>query len=101
MRKTWGHNLNNFNEICRPTEVSVKESNKISISRGKDNNWCHLRCKSLDIFDTLSWETLDNRRKKSKAVLMYKVLNNHAVPGLEKESSYERNVAPKYLQSQE
>ncbi len=34
--------------------------------------------RSTDILTTLSWETLDNRRKKSKAVFMYKVLNDHA-----------------------
>jgi hypothetical protein len=33
--------------------------------------------RSLDILNTLSWETLDNRRKKSKAVFMYIVLNDH------------------------
>jgi hypothetical protein len=71
VRETWEHNLNIFIEIFRPTEVSVKKSNKISISRGMRNNWCHLRCKSLGIPNTLSWETLDNRRKKSKAVFNY------------------------------
>ena len=34
--------------------------------------------RSTDILTTLSWETLDNRRKKSKAVFMYKVLNDRA-----------------------
>jgi hypothetical protein len=47
--------------------------------------------RSLDILNTLSWETLDNRRKNSKAVFMYKVLNDHAAPCL-KESFYKRNV---------
>ncbi len=47
--------------------------------------------RSTDILTTLSWETLDNRRKKSKAVFMYKVLNDHAAPGL-KESFHVRNV---------
>ncbi len=47
--------------------------------------------RSTDILTTLSWETLDNRRKKSKAVYMYKVLNDHAAPGL-KESFHGRNV---------
>ena len=36
-------------------------------------------------------ETFDNRRKKSNAVLMNKVLYDHAAPGL-KECPYERNV---------
>ena len=44
--------------------------------------------RSTDILNSLSWETLDNRRKKSKAVFMYKVLNDHAAPSL-KESFYE------------
>ena len=48
--------------------------------------------RSLDIRNTLSWETLDNRRKKSKAVFMYKVLNDHADPGLKETSFYKRNV---------
>ena len=47
--------------------------------------------RSLDILNALSWETLDNRRNKSKAVFMYKVLNDHAAPGL-KESLHKRNV---------
>ena len=47
--------------------------------------------RSTYILNSLSWETLDNRRKKSKAVFMYKVLNDHAAPSL-KESFYERNV---------
>ena len=47
--------------------------------------------RSTDILNSLSWETLDNRRKKTKAVFMYKVLNDHAAPSL-KESLYERNV---------
>ncbi len=34
--------------------------------------------RSTDILTTLSWETLDNRRKKSKAVFMYKVLNDQS-----------------------
>ena len=38
--------------------------------------------RSTDILNSLSWETLDNRRKKSKAVFMYKVLNDHAAPSL-------------------
>ena len=47
---------------------------------------------STDILTTLPWETLDNRREKSKAVLfMYKVLIDHAAPGL-KESFHGRNV---------
>ncbi len=47
--------------------------------------------RSTDILTTLSWETLDNRRKKSKAVFMYKVLTDHAAPGL-KEYFHVRNV---------
>ena len=47
--------------------------------------------RSTDILNSLSWETLDNRRKKSNAVFMYKVLNDHAAPSL-KESFCERNV---------
>ena len=47
--------------------------------------------RSHDILNTQSWETLDNRINKSKAVFMYKVLNDHAAPGL-RESFYKRNV---------
>ena len=46
---------------------------------------------STDILTTLCWETLDNRRTKSKAVFMYKVLSDHAALGL-KESFHVRNV---------
>ena len=48
-------------------------------------------CCSTDILNSLSWQTLDDRRKKSKAVFMYTMLNDHAAPSL-KESFYERNV---------
>ena len=49
----------------------------------------------VEIDENLNWEKhidkIDNRRNKSKAVFMYKVLNDHAAPGL-KESLHKRNV---------
>ena len=37
---------------------------------------------SVDLFNTLSWDTLENRRTGAKSVLMYKILNDHTAPGL-------------------
>ena len=37
---------------------------------------------SVDLFNTLSWDTLENRRTGAKSVLMYKTLNDHTAPGL-------------------
>ena len=36
---------------------------------------------SVDLFNTLSWDTLENRRTGAKSVLMYKILNHHTAPG--------------------
>lgn len=38
--------------------------------------------RSAYILDSLGWETLDSRRKNAKSILMYKILNDHAAPGL-------------------
>ena len=37
---------------------------------------------SVDLFNMLSWDTLENRRAGAKSVLMYKILNDHTAPGL-------------------
>ena len=37
---------------------------------------------SVDLFNTLSRDTLENRRTGAKSVLMYKILNDHTAPGL-------------------
>ena len=37
---------------------------------------------SVDLFNMLSWDTLEHRRTGAKSVLMYKILNDHTAPGL-------------------
>ena len=37
---------------------------------------------SADLIDSLSWQTLDNRRCCAKSILMNKILNDHTTPGL-------------------
>ena len=38
--------------------------------------------RSADLIDSLSWQTLDDRRRCAKSVLMYKLLNDHTARGL-------------------
>jgi hypothetical protein len=38
--------------------------------------------RSADILNSLSWDTLENRRSGAKSVLMYKILNDHTAPAL-------------------
>ena len=37
--------------------------------------------RSADLIDSLSWRTLDDRRRCAKSILMYKILNDHTAPG--------------------
>ena len=39
---------------------------------------------STDVLESLGWETLEKRRLRSKAILMYKILNGHSAPNLKK-----------------
>ena len=38
--------------------------------------------RSTDILESLGWETLEKRHLQNKAVLMYKILNDHSAPNL-------------------
>lgn len=38
--------------------------------------------RSSDILQALSWKNVEERHKKNKSILMYKVLNNHTAPNL-------------------
>ena len=38
--------------------------------------------RSVHLIDSLSWETLFDRRCCAKSILMYKILNDHTTPGL-------------------
>ena len=38
--------------------------------------------RSTDVLESLGWETLEKRRLRNKAVLMYKILNDHSAPNL-------------------
>ena len=40
--------------------------------------------RSTDVLESLGWETLEKRRLRSKAILMYKILNDHSAPNLKK-----------------
>ena len=37
---------------------------------------------SIDVLNTLVWETLDQKRNYTKSMLMYKKINDHAAPNL-------------------
>ena len=39
-------------------------------------------CKIKVVLESLGWETLEKRRLRNKAVLMYKILNDHSAPNL-------------------
>ena len=47
--------------------------------------------RSADLIDSLSRQTLDDRRRCAKLILMYKILNDHTIPGL-RNSFVRRNV---------
>ncbi|CAH3197120.1 unnamed protein product, partial [Porites evermanni] len=38
--------------------------------------------RSADLIDSLSWQTLDDRRRCAKSMLMYKILNDRTTPSL-------------------
>ena len=38
--------------------------------------------RSTDVLESLGWDTLEKRRLRNKAVLMYKILNDHSAPNL-------------------
>ena len=38
--------------------------------------------RSADLIDFVSWQTLDDRRRCAKSILMHKILNDHTAPGL-------------------
>ena len=42
--------------------------------------------RSENVIDSLSWQTLDDRRRCAKSILMYKILNDHTAPGLRNSS---------------
>ena len=48
--------------------------------------------RSTDVLESLGWETLEKRRLRNKAVLMYKILNDHSAPNL-KQLFNKRNEA--------
>ena len=37
---------------------------------------------SADVLESLGWETLEERRKRNKSILMYRILNNRTAPNL-------------------
>ena len=45
--------------------------------------------RSADVLNSLSWDTLENRRSGAKSVLMYKILNDHTAPALRGSSLWE------------
>ena len=47
--------------------------------------------RSADLIDSLSRQTIDDRRRCAKLILMYKILNDHTIPGL-RNSFVWRNV---------
>lgn len=48
--------------------------------------------RSVDVLDTLGWQTLDVRRSQNKSIFMYKILNKHTAPNLN-ELFCKRNIS--------
>ena len=44
--------------------------------------------RSIDVLNTLGWETLDQKRNCTKLMPMYKIINDHAVPNLNVKQSF-------------
>ena len=40
---------------------------------------------SADVLESLGWQTLEERRKRNKSILMYRILNNRAAPILKEQ----------------
>ena len=38
--------------------------------------------RSVDVLNTLGWETLDQKRNHTKSIFIYKIINGHAAPNL-------------------
>ena len=53
---------------------------------------CLYETRSTDVLERLGWETLEKVVFENKAVLMYKILNDHSAPNL-KQPFNKRNEA--------
>ena len=52
--------------------------------------------RSSDVLESLGWETLDKRRLRNKAVLMYKILHDYSAPNLKQLFNKRNEVQTSY-----
>ena len=62
-------------EYCIPLWDTCQSAARVLTGASYDTS-------SADLIDSLSWQTLDNRRCCAKSILMNKILNDHTTPGL-------------------
>ena len=58
-------------------KVLMKNSDNISGTNYEIN--------SADVLESLGWQTLEERRKRNKSILMYRILNNRAASVLKEQ----------------
>ena len=51
---------------------------------------------SADVLESLSWQTLEERRKRNKSILMYRILNNRAAPILKEQFTRSSDLPENY-----
>ena len=52
--------------------------------------------RSTDVLESLEWETLEKIRLRSKAILMYKIFNDHSAPNLKKMFNKSNEIQTSY-----
>ncbi len=51
---------------------------------------------SADVLESLGWQTLEERRKRNKSILMYRILNNRVAPNLKEQFTSISDVQVNY-----
>ena len=51
---------------------------------------------SADVLESLGWQTLEERRKRNKSILMYRILNNCAAPILKEQFTRSGDLPENY-----
>jgi hypothetical protein len=64
------------------TTTTTTAAAAIMISLKTDLRFARYKVNSADILESIGWETLEERRKRNKSILMYRILNNYTAPNL-------------------
>ena len=51
---------------------------------------------SADVLESLGWQTLEERRKRNKLILMYRILNNRPAPILKEQFTRSSDLPENY-----